>query len=248
MASFWTQFKSFVNNYKYVLLLLLFLLLCFISIRSYLKGKSDVNAIQNIIKAQSDSIKYFKDETGKLHAQVISQQASSGIINAYYKPLIDSLANQLKIKDKQISAFISVKDSTSGSFVSFLDTIVQHDTLVITKLDTSYRVNYADYWLKFSGYFKPNSNLFHGSYTIIDSLSFITYNKPSGFLGLGPKKLYLDVSSSNPNTIVKNIRDFSIVNEPLKPFAFGPAIIVTYTNGHISVVPGIGVSYSLWRF
>lgn len=248
MASFWTQFKSFISNYKYVLLLLLFLLLCFISIRSYLKGKSDVNAIQNIIKAQSDSIKYFKDETGKLHAQVISQQGSSDIINAYYKPLIDSLANQLKIKDKQISAFISVKDSTSGSFVSFLDTIVQHDTLLITKLDTTYGVKYSDYWLKFSGYFKPNSNLFHGSYTMIDSLSFITFYKPKGFLGLSGKQWFLDVSSNNPNTVIRNIRDFSILEQKNKFFSVGPSIIATYTNGHFSVIPGIGIQFSVLKF
>lgn len=253
MSSFWTQLKAFFNNYKYVLLILLFLLLCFVSIRSYLKAKSDITTINTILKAQTDSISYYKDKTGKLQAQVISAQGSADIINSFYKPTIDSLSKQLGVKASQIQSYIGLIDSLSNTFITNIDTMYVHDTIskstgIVISTDTSYRINYLDKWLSFSGSFKANSSLFTGSYQLKDSLTIVNYSKKSGFLGFGPMQYYIDVSSNNPNETITSIKNFSITGQTPKRFGVGPAIIGTFQSGKVSIVPGIGVFYSLFSF
>lgn len=248
-TTFWTDVKNFFYQYKYVILILIFITAAIIAFKSYLKGRSDVQQITTILKAQSDSIDYYKDQNGKLHAQVISQQGSAEIVNAFYKTTIDSLANILNIKDKQILNYINIIDSTAGNFTTMIDTVIKHDTVKqVVRIDTSYFVNYADAWLKFNGTFKSNSNLFHGSYKIKDSLTFVTYNKKTGFLGLGPTQYYLNVFSANPNAYITNIKNFNILTQKSKPFGIGPTLVVSYMNGHMAFVPGIGIVYSLFRF
>lgn len=253
MNKFWIDFKSFLSEYKYVLLILLVIVASVILFKNYLNKRRDAINVADIVKAQKDSIDYYKDQNGKLHAQVIAQQGSQDIINSFYKPLIDSLSKELGVKSKQVQDYISIINSTSGQFTTVIDTIYVPDTTLknniqTINIDTTYIVPYKDNWLTFNGYFKPRSNKFQATYNMIDSLTFITYYKNSGFLGLGPKKWFLNIQAQNPATIIKNIKDFQIISDKPKPFSIGPSVIVTYQNSHFSLVPGIGIQYNLIRF
>lgn len=80
-------------------------------------------------------------------------------------------------------------------------------------------------------------------------------NEPSGFLGLGTPKRYIDISSPDPNFTINSVDRFR-VEVPNKPKPWGIGIIGGWTidplvtEGELRFRPsiGVGVSFNLIRF
>lgn len=185
---------------------------------------------QNLIEAlknENQKVTYWKDKNGVEHAKVIEIQLTHEQMDALHQGKLDSMANLLKIKEKQITQYIAITTSTHGQFSTPVDTVYESDTVylpsdtvkpVITH-NPILKMNYKDGWLDFKG--DIHKGRFYGEYTMKDSLTFVTYYKNTGFLGLGRRVHYLDVKSDNPNTTILNAKDYKFVEPKDKHVGFG---------------------------
>lgn len=173
------------------------------------------NTLIEAIKDKEAKIVYYKDQTGKEHARVNQVTASKKQIEFLFKGKLDSVSKELNIKSKQITDYIQVINSTAGKFTSKVDTFFTPGVVVkiqgkdsIVKTIDYLGTNYKDAWLDFKA--KIKNGTFEGQYTIKDSLELVSYWKRTGFLGLGKKDYFIDISSKNPNSKIQNAKNFKI--------------------------------------
>lgn len=211
-------------------------------------------SLENIAeyKAKTEQeMKTYKDENGKLHGQVEVLVADKNTFLATYGQKLDSIAKVLDIKTKNIEQYVQIGIKTTGSIKSRIDTTYVIDTnknnvTGETTLDTTktYQVNYKDNWMYFSGNIVKDS--FIANYNVKDSLTFITYKKKTGFLGLGKGKTLMDVTSTNPNASYFGIKGVEL--KDLKPKRFGIGPYVGFDPITMRPSAGLSVNYNLIKF
>lgn len=243
---------NFLKKYWAVLLALLLLIAGYFYFKAKFTKKEDINNYDEIVKNLSDSVSYYRDAANNLHSVIAQNQGDQTVIQKAFQSTIDSITKTLKIKDKQIEAYVGIIQNTKGNFIAKIDTVYSHDSTTILNgllvVDTSYIIPYKDKWIDFTGTFHPAEQTFSAKYSLTDSLSIVSYSKSTGFLGLGAKKYLIDISSNNPSSTITNIHNFELINEKPKRFGIGPTVSVIYMNSKFSVVPGLGITYSLIRF
>jgi len=238
-------------------LALLFSLSLYLWIRVEYKNKQ-YQTIEAQAAALTGQVSTYKDENGTLHGQVQSLTGDKEVYTILYKNQIDSMANLLKIKGKDINNFVNVGVLDSGKITngkvdtfkyvysapSGLPDIINNYPKNGADSALGLSVSYSDKWLNFKG--KIMNNGFSGTYSINDSMTVIGYSKSTGFLGLGPTQNFVDISSTNPNVQYKNMKSVILTSTAPKRFSIGP--YVGYDIAHNQVSFGVSFQYSLIRF
>ncbi|MEO6303066.1 MAG: DUF6549 family protein [Bacteroidia bacterium] len=251
--------------------MIIFIVVCLYALfatKSCMQNKEKATQLSTAIQSKNDTITYWKDKTDIEHAKASSVVASLDNMKAIYQSKIDSITKKLNIKEKQITDFVGVSTETKGKFKSKVDTIFLErepeyfdssyydgidiagpndlpaiDT-VTPKIDYL-ESKYIDKWLTFHA--KIKNGTLTGDYNLKDSITILGYWKKSGFLNLGRKNYFIDVSSSNPNTHIENVSNFHITSEPKRKIGLG--FIGGYGVGlkTIKLEPflGIGLFYKL---
>jgi hypothetical protein len=251
------NFKGLWKNHKKNIIIIVLALLLLFVLRSYLKEIGNNKNYKELIKTQNQTVKQYKDENGSLHSQIKIFQTRKENMELFYGKQIDSLAAILNIKQKQLTDVLIIAKKTDGKFKVKIDTIIVKRTDTVVEgsdfdftfaLDTTYNVEYADKWIDFRGKYSTVEEKFTGEYKTYDSLTFVTFYKRKGFLNLGKKEWYLDVSSANPNSVITNVKNFKIVDERVKRIGIGPYIGVS-VGDNLKLKPqvGVGLHYSLIR-
>ncbi len=189
----------------------------------------------------------YKDENGKLHGQVQTLTGDKDAYTALYQHNFDSLAKVLGVKSKNIISYnqTGMKDSSHFS-TNRIDTVPIYVKGKDGRIDTvkAYDISYNDQWMWFKG--KLNNGNFSADYKITDSLTYVGYFKRTGFLGLGKKINYLDVSATNPNVSFTSMKNIVLTNEKPNRISIGPYIGYDVFNRRISA--GVSIQYALIRF
>jgi len=181
----------------------------------------------------------YRDENGRLHAELAQVTLTSEQAQIYFKKELDSVARLLKIRDGDIIALVKIIDSSSGSGSGKIDTIIKtitRDSIVYK--DTIFQVNFDDKYLHLQNTIDKGG--YDLNYIYRDSLTLIQYYKTQGL-----KKIpYLDVFSSNPNADVK-IKSYQIQDLYTERITVTAGMNFTYWNGW-KVYPGINIGYRLF--
>lgn len=201
--------------------------------------KRAIDVATGRVKAE---MKTYVDENGKLHSKVEQLEVDRDAYIRANEPKLDSIADELNIRKKQIKSLTNLITEIKGS--------------ISTKVDTEYvdtgrtkpilTVRYKDAWMTLNG--QMYGGFFNATYSIKDSLQYVTYQKNGGFLGLGKKKTFLDVKSANPNMKITNMSSVELTKVKDKRWSIGPYIGYGYNGVKFTPSIGIGLQYGLIRF
>lgn len=214
------------------------------SIRSCYKLSQSKNDLTQAIKSKDAEIKHWKDENGKVHAVINKVQGSIATMKALHDLQLKQIQSELNIKPKQITQVITVGSTNTGIVQTKVDTVYKYlnDTIKIPDYLTT---KYAEKWIQFHA--KMKDGLMAAEYSMKDSLQIVGYWKHKGFLKLGSKDYFIDVSSFNPNVTITNLKNFHVTS---KPSNVGIGIIGGYgvglKNPELSPFIGVGVFYRLF--
>jgi hypothetical protein len=197
-------------------------------------------------------MKLIVDENGKLHSRVESFEVDRKTFEVTHKAYVDSLTKVLNIKPKDLKSIIVVTTDNHGSFVTGLDTNSRVNVSINGKDTVKDTVRYftfdydKDKWLKFKG--KIDSGNIFVEYKFTDSLTIVTFQKKTGFLGLGKMKTFADVKSENPNTTYNSLKHIELTNIKNKHWGFGPYVGYGYNGNIWSPNVGVSLQYILLKF
>ena len=210
------------------------------------------DSYQTAIQLKDQSIKSYKDDSGRFHATEISQISSYNVLKSLYSKELDSTAKTLKIKDNRINEFIQAgfvtHNSGSGKFIHDTSKIAIHDTIngVVKIEDDSLTID-DDGHLNFKLLTFTDGD-YDWSYSYKDTLNYVSHKEKYGFLNLKSRML-VDFSMSNKNSKVVGIKQFKVSDiEPNKHFSVGPYIGIQYDGKLFTPSAGISVQYSLFKF
>jgi hypothetical protein len=230
-----------MENRIKILIYLSFSLLILLGIAAVksLFSKPDVYSnIERIREIRDDSISYWKDAYGREHAQKEVAQSNFETLNTVYKPLMDSVLKSLNIQGKQLDN-LSVAGVSSGNHVPLkVDTIYKDSS-------TQYHFSYKDPWISLSGQIGKLSSL---DYSTFDSLIITSYQKKTGFLGLGKRVSYIDAYSINPHSHITGLQGIQVATEKPKRFGLGPYVGYGWNGQQWAPNIGIGINYSILKF
>lgn len=254
-----SRLKSYLKYWREIILflVLIYILLSLRSCQQYtetIKGLESFNSkIANQLSFESQEVKRWKDSYNQEHQVVreltINKQAAELVL--------DSLSQLLKIKSKQIK-------STSSTVIN----LQAGGRPIITPLqkDSNYNIKIGDItfsslpvtrlnWTDPKGYVQIGGVLFtpNNQDTLwvkgTDTLNITRYWKRKWFLG--PKQHYIDVSNSNPYISTNSYKGVQI-KESRKNWSVGPFMGIGYGErieiNKPSIVIGVGVQYSLFKF
>lgn len=197
--------------------------------------------------ALTGQVTSYKDENGKLHGKVEVLTGDKDAYTALYQHSLDSIAKVIGVKPKNITGVIQTGIKDSGHInTKKVDTVQVYVKGKDGKVDTveAYDISYNDTWISFKA--NLNSGNFTADYTIRDSLTYTEYFKRKGFLGLGKKVNYLDVTATNPNISFTSMKSIVLTNEKPNRLSIGPYIGYDVFSRRIS--GGISIQYALFRF
>lgn len=238
-----------ITNWGKICIAVFVVLLAFGIYQTYLKNKISKDYAEALLvnDTLNNKMKTYIDENGKLHARVETFDVDKKAYQELNKQQLDSIADVLNIKTKNINTLTSIITKTSGSIKTKIDSvsvIVDKDG----KKDTlkQYQFEYNDNWLWFNGNIIDDT--LYANYSIMDSLSLVYFSKNKGLFGLGKKTNYLDITSQNPNLKFVNTKNIQLNTEKPKRWNVGPYIGYGYDG--IKWTPSIGISlqYGFIRF
>jgi cell division protein FtsB len=230
--------------------IIVFLLLWgFLRYQGYMKDEYTRIAKDNAgLTAQLNT---YKDENGKLHGKIETFEVDKKAYLKVHRKEMDSIANLLDIKAKNINQLTTLVAYYKGKIKTGVDTTYIYDTTYLAGervVDTVRVLNfpYQDAWMTFNG--KLIGREFTADYTLTDSLSYVAYTKKTGFLGLGRKKSFVDVSGTNPNFNISNMKAVELTKLRDKPWSIGPYVGYGFNGRGFGLSAGVSLQRSIIRF
>lgn len=242
---------GYILGNKWVIILLLVLLAMF-SFSTYFNNrllKKDALAQAALYTDMQKKLTFYKDANDNYHARNARFEFDKKSYIDAHENEMDSMAKLLKIKTKQIDYFTKIASSNSGSVNTPLDT---NKRIVFipgeNRYDTVeyYKFNYLDKWLTLDGII--DSGKITANYTMKDSLLIVGFTRREGFLNLGKKRAYIDVSSSNPNVTFSNLEHIELKDVKFKKFSLGVGVYYGFNGQKFQPVIGLGVQYKIFEF
>lgn len=144
-----------------------------------------------------------------------------------------------KIKDlKRSSNIQGITITTSLTQGSFR---VPVNPVLNIECNHKFKVYYEDEWSTFDGLY--DTGVFELSYSVGDSISYVSYWKRPGFLKR--KQLFTQGISHNPNTQISGLKDIRI--KELKPvLQVSAGLSGTYYNGKPIILPAINIGVPIF--
>ena len=170
--------------------------------------------------------KLWKDKYGNEHITSQRYQFEAEQLNI----LVKDQAKQLKVKSNQITQSTKIITNT------VVETKLKVDTIHTSDSTSQLHFYYRDSWVDISGQLGKdslNNTCDSISISLPDTLTKVDYWKKTGFLKLGAKKHYVDISNKNPYIHLVGVTQLELANKepkvliaPFVGFGYGSNNIV----------------------
>lgn len=156
------------------------------------------------IASLSAGTQQYKTEAGKQAARAQQLELTAGELKQHCADLQARL-NDMGIKNKYLQRAVYASTQMSAK----VDTVVR-DSIVyvpqLARLDTLQVLQWADAWVRLNG--TIHAGRFSGSITSQDTITVAVHKVPKKFLFIkwGTKRIDVSVASSNPHTIINQVK------------------------------------------
>ena len=156
------------------------------------------------IASLSAGTQQYKTEAGKQAARAQQLELTAGELKQHCADLQARL-NDMGIKNKYLQRAVYASTQMSAK----VDTVVR-DSIVyvpqLARLDTLQVLQWADAWVRLNG--TIHAGRFSGSITSQDTITVAVHRVPKKFLFIkwGTKRIDVSVASSNPHTIINEVK------------------------------------------
>ena len=156
------------------------------------------------IASLSAGTQQYKTEAGKQAARAQQLELTAGELKQHCADLQARL-NDMGIKNKYLQRAVYASTQMSAK----VDTVVR-DSIVyvpqLARLDTLQVLQWADAWVRLNG--TIHAGRFSGSITSQDTITVAVHKVPKKFLFIkwGTKRIDVSVASSNPHTIINEVK------------------------------------------
>lgn len=254
MKKYLNSATEWLKQNKLLVLVIVFAAIAFFSIRGCVQSKSEKHAFEDAIAARDSKIDFWKSSDSISHAKAKTVMADKEALDILYKSQMDSISKVLGIKNKQISEYTQIIQIISGKINAPVEPIYKDSLIYINGKDSLIKVYdfsgivFKDKWIDLKATIKKG--IFDADYKVKDSLNIVGYWKKTGFLNLGKKEYYLDISSSNPNATIENVKNFRVTSAPQNKFGIGViggyGVNLSAPLSKPTPFVGIGVFYKLF--
>jgi len=198
---------------------------------------------QNIIAEKNSKIEYYKNDLGTETAKRVAVEASKKKLKESYDEEIKELKRRHSIKLSSLESAILASTATVVT-----DTVEVHytDTVLVNEELPTFTFSKTDVYHSISGSFY--NGRINYEFSAFDSLSFVFHYNRTGFLGMGPRELVVEGSSSNPYTKIDGIKGIKVGVERRRPFGIGITAGYGITDSGIGPFIGVGLTYNIVRF
>ena len=243
-----------LNKITSIVSIVLIIILSFFIVRSCNQDKI-ISEKTNIISSLNDTIKIWKDKNGISHSKTEVIKTSS--VNNFLKQNVKDeetkeLQNAVK-KDKNrlgkqgsVTKFNGIIEFEK-EIPTLRDTIyIPKDGLVIKKpvYNSSFDM---DGWVV--GSIKASEDSTKINLKVKNDYTVIIGEEKTGFLGLGKRKPFVEVTNKNPYSETTSLKTYQVENYKIKRFGIGPNISYSLgANGQLYPTFGIGLQYNVIRF
>ena len=243
-----------LNKTTSIVSIVLIIVLSFFIVRSCNQDKI-ISEKTNLISSLNDTIKIWKDKNGISHSKTEVIKTSS--VNDFLKQNVKDeetkeLQNTVK-KDKNrlgkqgsVTKFNGIIEFEK-EIPTLRDTIyIPKDGLVIKKpvYNSSFDM---DGWVV--GSIKASEDSTKINLKVKNDYTVIIGEEKTGFLGLGKRKPFVEVTNKNPYSETTSLKTYQVENYKIKRFGIGPNISYSLgANGQLYPTFGIGLQYNVIRF
>lgn len=156
------------------------------------------------VASLSAGTQQYKTEAGKQAARAQQLELTAGELKQQCEELQARL-NDMGVENKYLQRVVSTSTQTYAQ----VDTIVRDSIVYVTqfeKLDTLQVLQWADAWVRLNG--TIHAGRFSGSITSCDTLTVAVHRVPKKFwfIKWGTKRIDVSVASSNPHTIINDVK------------------------------------------
>ena len=243
-----------LNKITSIVSIVLIIILSFFIVKSCNQEKTISEKI-NLINSLNDTVKIWKDKNGLSHTKTEVIKNSS---------ISDFLKQNLKDKEtKELQSIVKENKNRLGKqgSVSKFNGIVEFETEIPTLRDTIYIPKDGlvikkpiynssfdmDGWVV--GSVKASEDSTKIKLKVKNDYTVIIGEEKTGFLGLGRKKPFVEVTNKNPYSETTSLKTYQVENYKIKRFGIGPNISYSLgANGQLYPTFGIGLQYNVIRF
>ena len=243
-----------LNKTTSIVSIVLIIILSFFIVRSCNQDKI-ISEKTNLISSLNDTIKIWKDKNGISHSktEVIKTSSISDFLKQNVKDKeTKELQNVVKENKNRLGKQGSVTKFNGiiefeKEIPTLRDTIyIPKDGLVIKKpvYNSSFDM---DGWV--TGSVKASEDSTKINLRIKNDYTVIIGEEKTGFLGLGKRKPFVEVTNKNPYSETTSLKTYQVENYKIKRFGVGPNISYSLgANGQLYPTFGIGLQYNVIRF
>lgn len=243
-----------LNKTTSIVSIVLIIILSFFIVRSRNQDKI-ISEKTNLINALNDTVKIWKDKNGISHSktEVIKTSSISDFLKQNVKDKeTKELQNVVKENKNRLGKQGSVTKFNGiiefeKEIPTLRDTIyIPKDGLVIKKpvYNSSFDM---DGWV--TGSVKASEDSTKINLRIKNDYTVIIGEEKTGFLGLGKRKPFVEVTNKNPYSETTSLKTYQVENYKIKRFGVGPNISYSLgANGQLYPTFGIGLQYNVIRF
>lgn len=234
------------NTVKNILLIITIALLVYLTyqLRTVKRELSNVNELNTVL---NDTLVIRKSKEGLFVAKI-------GVLESYKQETFTKMASQDSVINKLQKLVVQYKTELKkkGS-VTVIGTQGTVDVVVSTIMDTTSKDYIYNSSFNLKGWVWGEVSASKDSTKISvkfkEEIDAIIGEEKTGFLGLGKRKMFVDVILHNPYNEVKYLRSYSTKQLPAKKFSVGPTAVYGIGKGlEPNVFIGLGVTYSIFRF
>ena len=243
-----------LNKITSIVSIVLIIILSFFIVRSRNQDKI-ISEKTNLINALNDTVKIWKDKNGISHSKTEVIKTSS---------ISDFLKQNVKDKEtKELQNVVKENKNRLGKqgSVTKFNGIVEFETEIPTLRDTIYIPKDGlvikksiynssfdmDGWV--TGSVKASEDSTKINLRIKNDYTVIIGEEKTGFLGLGKRKPFVEVTNKNPYSETTSLKTYQVENYKIKRFGVGPNISYSLgANGQLYPTFGIGLQYNVIRF
>ena len=243
-----------LNKITSIVSIVLIIILSFFIVKSCNQDKI-ISEKTNLINALNDTVKIWKDKNGISHSKTEVIKASS---------ISDFLKQNVKDKEtKELQNVVKENKNRLGKQgnVTKFNGVVKFETEIPTLRDTIhisknglvikkpiYNSSFdMDGWVVGSVTASEDSTKIN--LRIKNDYTVIIGEEKMGFLGLGKRKPFVEVTNKNPYSETTSLKTYQVENYKIKRFGIGPNISYSLgANGQLYPTFGIGLQYNVIRF
>lgn len=226
--------------YLIIIAALLFAAFFFYNRTRILRDRNDQKDV--IISEQHDSIRYHKNDKGRIVSEKLAAQATAREIAKAYPQLEKELREDFDVKMKDLRAYIKNQIQVQGNGRSTVTNNYYTDS-VGTKVE--YRdINFDDGYLRFQSSVFEGLDFGDSRYTYTDTIRTVISGKRKWLFG--KETVHAESSLSNPAAKVTGTTNILINNYRDKRFCVYVGPGYDFLNNQMTI--NVGVGYTLIKF